>query len=127
MQLLAVVTVLSVGLAACAGDPAATATLDPDSPAGRGRRLFSGVGRCSSCHALAGSTVIVGPALAGIATTAATRVAGLTAAEYIEESILRPDAYRPPGFENAQMDASLAKTLTVEQIDDLVAFMLTLE
>lgn len=117
-------------LAACAGEPPTPTpvpTLDPDSPAGRGAALFSGDGRCAACHALAPDTIIIGPSLDGIATTAASRVPGLSAAEYLEESIIRPDAYKSPGFENAQMDTSLAKALTVDQVDDLVAFLLTLE
>lgn len=92
-----------------------------------GSALFSGKGRCAACHSLSADTVIVGPSLAGIATHAESRIEGLTASEYIEESILRPDAYRPPGFENEQMDTSLAKQLTVEEVEALVAFLLTLK
>ncbi len=93
----------------------------------KGAALFTGKGRCATCHSLSPDTVIVGPSLAGIATRAETRIEGLTAAEYIEESILRPDAYHPPGFEDKQMDTSLAKQLSVEDVEALIAYLLTLK
>ena len=89
--------------------------------------LFSGKGRCATCHSLAPGTVIVGPSLAGIAGRAEGREAGLSASDYIEESILLPDKFKVSGFENAQMDTSLAKTLTTDEISDLVAYLLTLK
>lgn len=89
--------------------------------------MFSGKGRCATCHSLSPDTVIVGPSLAGIATRAASRESGLTAAEYLEESILLPDKIKVPGFENMQMDTSLAKILTFDEISDLVAYLLTLK
>jgi mono/diheme cytochrome c family protein len=91
----------------------------------QGVALFAGKGRCAACHSLSPDTVIVGPSLAGIATTAATRIEGLSAEEYIEESILRPDMFRPAGFENEQMDTSLAKQLTIEEVEALVAYLMT--
>ncbi|MBX3066973.1 MAG: cytochrome c [Anaerolineae bacterium] len=106
--------------------PTATA-LPPNSPEARGLALFSGKGRCATCHSLSPDTVIVGPSLAGVATRAASRESGLTAAEYLEESILLPDKIKAPGFENMQMDTSLAKTLTFDEISDLVAYLLTLK
>lgn len=130
--IIALLLVLAVGmaLAACTPTPPTpepTPTLDPATPEGRGQALFSGIARCSACHALEPDTVIVGPSLHGIATIAATRVEGLSAQEYLEESILLPDSFKPPGFETQQMDTTLAKTLTLEQMNDIVAFLLTLE
>jgi mono/diheme cytochrome c family protein len=107
--------------------PVPTATFENGSPEAQGAALFAGKGRCAACHSLAADTVIVGPSLAGIATTAEHRIEGLSAAEYIEESILRPDTYRPPGFEDEQMDTSLAKQLTIEEVEALVAYLMTLK
>jgi nitric oxide reductase subunit C len=117
-------------LAACSAPatPAGPPTLDPDSSAGRGAALFTGTtAKCSTCHSLSPDTVIVGPSLAGIAARAGGRVPGLGAEEYLYQSILDPDAFKAPGFENLAMDPTLGKTLTVEQLDDIVAYLLTLE
>jgi len=114
-------------VAGCSSSATPTPTLSPNSPEGRGFALFSGKGRCATCHALSSDTVLVGPPLAGIAVRAGSREPGLTAAEYLEESILAPDRYKTPGFEAVQMDASLAKTLTIDEISDIVAYLLTLK
>jgi nitric oxide reductase subunit C len=118
-------------LTSCAGDQATpfnpAASFPPDSPEARGAAVFMGKGRCAACHSLSPGVVIVGPSLAGVATAAQGREAGLTAAEYLEESILSPDKFKTPGFERLQMDASLAKSLTVDEITDVVAFLLTLK
>lgn len=131
IQILGIVLLILFLVACNATTPTAPVTPTPAFAAGsleaEGSALFSGKGRCAACHSLSADTVIVGPSLAGVATHAETRIEGLTAAEYLEESILRPDAYRPPGFENEQMDTSLAKQLTVEEVEALVAFLLTLK
>jgi nitric oxide reductase subunit C len=122
------IVLLMVVLSACGGSAATpTPAFPPDSPEGRGVSLFSGKGRCATCHSLSAGTTIVGPSLAGIAGRASERIPGMKAADYLEDSILRPDKYKVPGFELAVMDASLAKTLTTDEISDLVAYMLTLK
>jgi nitric oxide reductase subunit C len=66
-------------------------------PASRGKALFNGPGGCASCHSVAPGVVLVGPSLAGVATTAVGRLqdpqyhgTARTAAEYLEESVLKP-------------------------------------
>lgn len=118
--------ILVIGCSPTNSTPTVTA-FPPNSAEARGLALFSGKGRCATCHSLSPDTVIVGPSLAGIATRAASRESGLTAAEYLEESILLPDKIKVPGFENMQMDTSLAKILTFDEISDLVAYLLTLK
>lgn len=124
----AVVLLVLLALSGCGGAAAQpeVAVFPPDSAEARGAALFRGEGRCATCHALSPGTVIVGPSLAGIADVAAERRPGMSAAAYLEQSILDPDAYRPPGFEEDQMDTTLGKTLTVQQLDDIVAYLLTL-
>jgi cytochrome c551/c552 len=121
--------VLIALLAACSSAKPATPTpaFAPNSPEGRGFALFSGKGRCATCHSLSPDTVIVGPSLAGIAASAGTREPGMSAADYIEESILSPDQFKVPGFEKVQMDMTLAKTLTYDEISEIVAYLLTLK
>lgn len=82
---------------------------------------------CRICHALEPGVVLVGPSFAGVATRAASRVPGLSAEEYLRQSILDPDVYVVSGFPAGQMVPGLGKTLTEQQIDDLVAFLMTLK
>ena len=112
-----------------AASPASTAApaFSPDGPEARGLALFSGKARCATCHSRTPNTVIVGPSLAGIASRAGSREPGISAADYIEESILQPNKFKVPGFENVQMDTSLAKILTSDEISDIVAYLMTLK
>ncbi len=123
------ITLFAVLVTACgaATTPTATPAFSSASPEGRGFALFTGKARCASCHSLSPDTVIVGPSLAGIASRAGTREPGVSAADYIEESILEPDKFKAPGFEKVQMDTTLAKILTPDEISDIVAYLLTLK
>lgn len=112
-------------LAACGGktnnEPPPTPTLDP--VAAVGKAIFTT--DCGPCHSAANGTVIVGPSLAGIADVAGTRVDGLDARTYLYTSILRPGDYIVEGFDKV-MPENFGKKLTGEQIDGLVAYLLTL-
>jgi cytochrome c551/c552 len=97
-----------------------------------GRRVFNSRTQgarsgCAICHSLEPDTVLVGPSLYGIADRAGQTVAGLDAASYLRESLVDPDAYVVPGYPAGQMLPDLAEVLTGAEIDQLVAFMLTLE
>lgn len=82
---------------------------------------------CAICHSLDPGVELVGPSLAGVADRAGSTVPGLTASEYLRQSILDPDAYLVPGYPPGQMLQDTAERLSDDQIDQLVAFMLTLE
>jgi hypothetical protein len=69
----------------------------------------------------------VGPSFAGIGNRAENRVPGLSAEEYLRQSILEPDAYIVEGYPSGLMVPNLGETLTDAQIDDLVAFLMTLK
>jgi len=97
-----------------------------------GRKLFtrSAPGTntgCRICHSLEPDVRLVGPSLAGMATRAATRVPGMSAQDYLLQSIVDPDAYVVEGYPKGQMVRDSAQRLSTEQIDDLVAFLLTLK
>ena len=124
---------LTVTLAACGGEP----TVDPleiGDPE-RGREIHETglglIGRdsgrgCSACHSLDGSvsTFEPSPSFQGISERAGDRVPGLSAVEYLRQSIVDPSAYVVEGFMDA-MPKSFRILLSEEDIDDLVAFMLT--
>ncbi len=100
---------------------------DESTPEGRGQAVFLQAG-CNACHAISGiSTGNIGPVLDGLASRAGNRVSGLTAEEYIHQSIVNPSAYVVEGFADGIMPPTFGETLTEEQIGDLVAFLLTLQ
>lgn len=104
----------------------------PVGDAANGEKLFTSatIGSapgCITCHSLEPDVVIVGPSQAGLATRAATRVQGETAEEYIRNSILNPDAYIVEGFSPGMMYQNYKTDLTPTQLDDIVAFALTLK
>ncbi len=82
---------------------------------------------CRLCHSLEPDTVLVGPSFDGVATRAETRIPGVTAEEYLRQSIVDPDAYVVDGYPKGQMFNNFGQVLTPEDIDNLVAFLLTLE
>jgi cytochrome c len=103
----------------------------PPADAIEGERLFNseGLGEnlgCEVCHSVVPGEKRVGPSLAGIANTAATRVPGMTAEDYIRQSILDPNAYVVPGFPPNQMLNVYSERLTPEEVDALVAYLMTL-
>lgn len=93
-----------------AGDPA------------NGEALFASTG-CTGCHVLEGDAT-VGPSLEGIGTTAATRVEGMSAAEYLHESIVAPGEFIVEGYNNIMPPYD---TLPEGDLNDIVAYLLTLE
>lgn len=116
------ILLLVILLSACGSEEVNPATLSAQAMAGE--RLF--IQNCASCHATSPDTIIVGPSLAGVAQSAENKVSGLDARSYIETSILEPDAYINEGF-NDLMPRTFGKTLTGEELDSLVAYLLTLE
>jgi len=111
-------------LTACGGKASITPTPTMDPFILQGQRVFNT--RCATCHALVQDTIIIGPSLYGVATRAKTRMEGLSAEEYITLSILRPGDYVVDGFDNI-MVTNFAKELTNEEMNALVAFLLTLK
>ena len=96
-----------------------------------GKRLFNGAtlganAGCQICHSLEPGVQLVGPSLAGVATRSETRVPGLSGQDYLMQSLVDPDAYVVEGFQPGQMRPDLAQALSQQQLDDLVAFLMTL-
>ena len=129
--LLLLLLILPLALTACGDDDdepeinLTTAALAPDSPAGRGAKVFQTY--CATCHAVIGDRRIVGPPLTHIATTAAGRLPNTGAEDYIRESILDPDAYLVEGFAEGSMQQNFATQLTSEQLNDVVVYLLVLQ
>ena len=77
---------------------------------------------CTGCHSRAGvSEGFVGPDLTNLADRAGVRVEGLTAEEYVRQSVLNPQAYIVSGY-GGQMPVLPVDT---EELDALVEFLLS--
>jgi nitric oxide reductase subunit C len=144
------IAIFAIALAACAPSPTATApaatpiAATTPTPAGnpvRGAKLFAQL-PCNSCHDVTlpfpGGEAT--PNLGNIATEAARIVTSpdyhgkaTDAAGYIRESIVDPNAYIVHGASyrtsdgKSAMESDFAQKLTPQQIDDLVAYLMTLE
>lgn len=106
--------------------PTPIVALPPDDPTALGRLVFVQQG-CVGCHTVSGiSEATTGPVLDGIATRAETQVEGLSAEEYIHESIVDPGAYVIDGFDGGLMPQNFTELVSEEELENLVAFMLTL-
>ena len=97
-------------------------------PVELGSRLFQRKG-CASCHSIDGST-IVGPTLLGVYGKAREFTDGSTIpaanAEYIRESILKPQAKIVKGFSGVKMN-SFAGQLSEKEIDQLIEYLKTVK
>jgi nitric oxide reductase subunit C len=99
----------------------------PADPVANGRYWFSRPpANCATCHSLEPDVIIVGPSLAGVATRAQTRVADQNAEAYLRTSILHPGDFIVPGFNNV-MAQNLGDVLSADQINNIIAFLQTLE
>ena len=124
------VLLLAIFLAACGGESASAP--EPVGDAAAGEALFKEViigaqPGCITCHSLDADEVIVGPSLAGVGTRAETRVEGMSAEDYLRTSILSPDDYVVEGFQPGVMVQVWEDELTDQQVDNLVAYLLTLK
>jgi mono/diheme cytochrome c family protein len=98
-----------------------------DDPVARGQLVYTRSG-CGGCHTIENiSAGIVGPVLSQIGSVGETRVEGMTAEEYLHESIINPTAYVVEGFNPDLMPKNYSTILSTDQIDDLVAFLASLK
>jgi cytochrome c2 len=82
---------------------------------------------CITCHSLEPGVVIVGPSQSDVGRRAETAVPGMSAEEYLRQSIVEPNAHIAEGYVEGLMYQNFGVELTNTQINDLVAFMLTLK
>jgi mono/diheme cytochrome c family protein len=99
-----------------------------EEPAGsfvaEGKRVFKK--NCTSCHSLRPDLTVTGPSLYGIASRAGERMAGLDATEYLRLSITSPGDFLVEGFSNL-MQPDFEEKLSPEELDAVVAYLMTLE
>ena len=63
-----------------------------------GREITESKGLCRTCHTIGQSGALRFPDLAGVAGRAAERVPGLSALDYLAQSMYEPDTFVVPGF-----------------------------
>ena len=123
--------VLMLSLVACGGEsaPADSSETGGGGDAAAGEKVFNEVAApaCNSCHSLEAGVVILGPSLATIGAEAGSRVSGQSAEEYLRIAIVDPNAEVVEGFAANLMTSNYGSQLTEQQIQDLVAYMMTLK
>jgi len=107
-------------LVACGGE---TPTLS-DPALIRGERVFKR--DCATCHSTKSGVNLVGPSMAGIASRAGTREEGMDSRGYIQLSIIKPSEYVVDGFVD-QMPTTFGSSLTEEELENVIAYLMTLE
>ncbi|KAA3647933.1 MAG: cytochrome c [Chloroflexi bacterium] len=120
------ILILIAALASACADqrpaPAPEAAIDPRIE--QGKTIYTQ--NCASCHATSPETVIVGPSLHNIATISETRVDGQDAKTYLELSIMEPGDHVVEGY-NDIMPSTFGKSLSGEDFDALIAYLLSLK
>ena len=125
----------SLVLAACGGGDSDTSGESTGQDlAAKGEELYTGrsIGSASSpgcitCHSLEEGVPLVGPSHAGVGTRAGTLVAGVSAEDYLRESIVKPDAHIVDGFSPGVMYQNYTNELTSDEVDALVAYMMPVQ
>jgi nitric oxide reductase subunit C len=120
IYILTALLLASLLLVACGsgGDSGGDADVDA------GKKLFAETvigaqAGCITCHSLNPGETVVGPSMAGIGSRGD--------ADYIRESILDPNATLVEGFPADTMPNVWGDELSSEQVDQLVAYLLTLK
>jgi len=102
--------------------------------AANGKKIFNSsmIGKspaCHICHSLEPGKKIVGPSLAGIASDAAgdAKKAGMSTHDMLKQMITDPNAEIAEGFPANVMPQNFKTELKAKQLDDVVAFLMTLK
>ena len=125
-------------LAACGGQAAPAAS---GGEVANGQKLFQQptlgkdkVPGCATCHSVEPDKKLVGPSLAGIATDAASTVKeadykgqAKTAQDWLRESITNPNADIAEGFQPNLMPQNMKDELSSQEINSLIAYLMTLK
>ena len=114
------VAVILVSIA-CTPEPVAT------DPIARGRQVYRAMG-CATCHepSLFNLFRPVGPPLNEAGLIGRKRVPGMSAEDYLRQSITDPGAYVVPGYPDS-MPRGLARDLSPEDLAALVAYLASLK
>lgn len=118
--------------------PACSASSTEAGDAERGKALFNApvqtdrgeLQPCSACHAIVEgqkSRTGLGTNFFDLGARAGNMVQGQSAEQYLRTAIVDPDAHLAGNFQDGLMSREYGKLLTAQQIEDMVAYMLTLK
>jgi cytochrome c2 len=82
---------------------------------------------CATCHWADREDRLIGPGLLNIGSRAATRVEGQNAIQYLYTSIVNPGAYVVEEFPDGLMPQNWTQIYSQQDINDLIAYLLTLK
>lgn len=82
---------------------------------------------CATCHWTDREDRLIGPGLLNIGTRATTRVEGQNAVQYIYTSIVNPGAYVVEDFPDGLMPQNWTQIYSQQEINDIIAYLLTLK
>lgn len=106
-------------------NPFVIAVANADPIAGEQSFTMNFVTPCNTCHVVDSENMLVGPGLLNISERAGSRIEGITAEEYLYNSIVNPNDFVVDGFSPA-MPANYGDSLTDDEIYNLVAYLMTL-
>ena len=120
-----VVVCIPLAVAACGGGGSGSGTATPTATAGGadGRALFAQNG-CSGCHTLAkaGANGTTGPDLDKQLQSDA-KAAGKPLREFVQQSIVEPDAFVAKGYSAGVMPKDFGDRLSAEHLKTLVDYV----
>jgi mono/diheme cytochrome c family protein len=82
---------------------------------------------CIGCHALDPNQPMAGPTWYNMGKTAATRVEGQSAQEYLYTSIVHPNDHVVEGFQPGVMIQTYEQMLSAQDLADIVAYLESLK
>jgi len=115
---------------ASASAETAALTIDGDPVAGQTlfNTLIAETGfSCMACHNVASEERLVGPGLLNVSVRAATRVEGQDAITYLRNSIIHPNEYIVETYPENLMPQVYGNLFSEQQVNDLIAYLLTLK
>lgn len=126
-SLAAILALVVVGTACGGEEGTAGSEADLDGEALFSERVLEGRPGCITCHSLEPGAGLVGPSLSGLGARAGSTVDGVSAEDYLRESIVDPNAYVVDGYSAGKMPSYWSDVLSEAQIEALVSYLVTLQ
>ena len=80
---------------------------------------------CATCHYVDREDQLIGPGLLNVSVRAESRVPGMGVYDYLHTSIVDPGAFVVPNFPDGLMPRNWADIYSEQEINDLIAYLMT--